>query len=239
MERRRPRALVIQHVAPEPPSAIASAFGAAGVEVEVVRVDRGEPVPVDSQGFSGLVVMGGSMGVGDAGRLEHLSREMKLIESALKHELPLLGVCLGSELLAHVLGARVAAAGFLELGWLPVYLTADAVRDSLLGACPPFFTALHWHGDAFDLPPGAVHLVRSDRTTVQGFRYRQALGLLFHLEADQKQVKEMAEAFPEDLARGGSSLDVLLAQAEREVPRALALGGEIYRRFARLALGSP
>ncbi len=230
------RALAIQHVAAEPPKLIAAALQTAGIGLDVARVDRGDAVPVDAAELSALVVMGGTTSVADAGRLEHLRREMRLVESALKHEIPVLGVCLGSQILAHVLGARVAPAGFLELGWLPVALTPEAARDPLLGACPARFTALHWHGDAFDLPRGAVHLACSDRTAVQAFRHGRAWGLLFHLEADAAQVEEMAHAFAEEVARGGSSAAALAEGARRETPASRRIGNEVFGRFARLAL---
>lgn len=232
----QPRALVVQHVAAEPPNLIAAALEAEGIALDVARVDRGEALPVDAGGLSALVIMGGPMGVADAGRLEHLRHEMRLLESALRLGVPALGVCLGSQLLAHVLGARVAPTGSLELGWLPVSLTAEVAGDPLLGACPPRFTALHWHGDAFDLPRGAVHLARSDRTAVQAFRHGRAWGLLFHLEADATQVEEMARTFAEDVARSGSSEAALAAGALREGPSSRRIGMEVFRRFARAAL---
>jgi GMP synthase (glutamine-hydrolysing) len=229
------RALVVQHVAAERPNLIAVALESAGVGVDVVRTDRGDPVPVDAERFSAVVVMGGPMSVGDARRTEHLRHELRLVESALRHGVPVLGVCLGSQLLAHVLGARVAPAGFLELGWLPISLTPDAARDPLLARCPAGFTALHWHGDAFDLPRGAVHLARSERTATQAFRHGSAWGLLFHLEADAAQVDDMANAFAEEVVRGGSSAAALADGARRWTPATLGIGHEVFGRFASLA----
>lgn len=230
-----PRALAVQHVAAEPPNLIAAALDAEGVRLDVVRVDRGDPVPVDAERLSAVIMMGGPMSVADAGRLEHLRDEMRLVESALRHGVPVLGVCLGSQILAHVLGARVAPAGFLELGWLPVTLAPDASGDALLGECPPTFTALHWHGDAFDLPRGAAHLARSDRTAVQAFRHGRAWGLLFHFEADAVQVEEMALAFPGEVAAGGSSAAALAERARREARSSRRIGEDVFGRFARLA----
>jgi len=229
------RALAIQHVGAEPPNLIAAALEAAGIHLDVARVDRGDAVPVDAAELSALVIMGGPMSVSDAGRLAHLRDEMRLVESALEHGTPVLGVCLGSQILAHVLGARVAPAGFLELGWLPVSLMPGAAGDPLLGACPPRFNALHWHGDALELPRGAVHLARSDRTEVQAFRSGSAWGLLFHLEVDAAQVEEMARAFADEVGRGGSSTAVLAEGARRETPASRRIGDEVFGSFARLA----
>jgi len=233
----RPKALAIQHVAAEPPGLVGAALWSEGLALDVVRVDREEPVPKDADGLSALVVMGGPMGVADAGRLPHLVAEMRLIESALRLDVPVLGVCLGSQLLAHVLGSRVAPAGDLEVGWLPVWLTDGALGDPLLGGCPKRLTALHWHGDAFDLPAGAVHLARSERTAVQAFRHGRAWGLLFHLEADAAQVRRMADEFPGDLARAGCDASTMMADAARELPASARLGLDVFGRFARIARG--
>jgi GMP synthase (glutamine-hydrolysing) len=235
----RPKALAIQHVAGEPPGLIGAALWSEGLALEVVRVDREEPLPKDVAGLSALVVMGGPMGVADAGRLVHLVHEMRLIESALRADIPVLGVCLGSQLLAHVLGSGVATARFLEVGWLPVWLTEGALGDPLLGGCPERLMALHWHGDAFDLPASAVHLARSERTAVQAFRHGRAWGLLFHLEADAAQVLRMADDFPGDLARAGCDVSTLTADAERELPVSTRLGLDVFGRFARIARSGP
>jgi GMP synthase (glutamine-hydrolysing) len=177
------------------------------------------------------------MGVYDADRHEHLSHEMRLIESALARGVPVLAVCLGSQLLAHVLGARVAPAGFLEVGWLPVALDPAAASDPLLGGCSPGFTALHWHGDAFELPRAAIGLARSERTPLQAFRHGSAHGLLFHAEVDETQVQAMARAFPADLERAGTSAPELLDGVRRHGASLRELATEIYGRFARLAGG--
>ncbi len=228
----KPRALAIQHVAVEPPNAIALAMEAEGLALDVVRVDRGDPVPHDAGGLAALVVMGGPMGVYETGAYPHLGDEMRLVESALRSDVPVLGVCLGSQILAHVLGAHVAPAGFQEIGWHPVTLEPAAEADPVLGARAPGFMALHWHGDAFDLPGDAVHLARSERTAVQAFRYRRSLGLLFHAEVDAHQVAEMSRAFESDLARAGVSAAELDEGSRRHGPALRETGLALFGRFA-------
>jgi GMP synthase (glutamine-hydrolysing) len=230
-----PRALAVQHVAVEPPNAIAAAMEAEGVLLDVVRVDRGESVPKNADGLAALVVMGGPMGVYEAHRFPHLVDEMRLVDSALRMDVPVLGVCLGSQLLAQVLGARVAPAGFQEIGWYPVTLEREARTDPVLGACATSFTALHWHGDAFELPRGAVHLARSERTPVQAFRVGRSLGLLFHAEVDGAQVAEMSQAFGDELARAGVSAAELAEGSRRHGGALREMGLAVFRRFARLA----
>jgi GMP synthase (glutamine-hydrolysing) len=177
------------------------AIDRAGAKLHVVRVDQGESVPESMGDYAGLVVMGGPMGVYEADRFPHLEIERKLIASALAQRIPVIGICLGSQLLASVLGAKVTPGPRKEIGWHSVSLEPAAVNDPLFGAAPRVFTALHWHGDVFDLPPGAVGLARSQLTQHQAFSFDGiAWGILFHLEVTSRQLGEMTTAFADELA---------------------------------------
>lgn len=196
---------VLQHVAVEGPGRISEALDRAGHDWHVVALYEGQPVPM-IDGLDGLVVMGGPMGVGDTDRYPHLADERTLLRACLDADVPVLGVCLGSQLLAATLGSDVRPGEAIELGWHDVTLTADGRHDPVLGRMPRRFAPLHWHGDVFDLPPGATALAGSELTAVQAFRYgRTTYGMLFHLEAHQAQVEAMAEQFPEDVASAGTS----------------------------------
>ncbi len=234
---RRPAVLCLQHVAVEPPGAVAEAVGAAGLALEATRIDRGEAVPRSAEGLAGLVVMGGPMGVPQADRYPHLAAERRLLEDALSRAVPVLGICLGSQLLASALGARVERGPRLELGWLPVQLEPAARGDPLFGPLPPEITALHWHGDVFELPRGASSLARSALTGCQAFRRGRAWGILFHLEVDEAQVEAMAGAFPEDLEEAGVSEDQLRAGTRQHLAVARRLGRGVFDRWAALATG--
>lgn len=172
--------LVVRHVPWEGPHRIAEALG--DVPQRSVDVLEGQPLP-DPSTLAGAVVMGGPMSTNDTDRYPDLAREKAWIEQALFHELPLLGVCLGSQLIADVLGANVTPAPAAEIGWGPVnVLAAD---DPLVGPLAPQTDVLHWHGEQFDIPTGARLLARSEQTACQAFRHGCAWGLLFHLEADE------------------------------------------------------
>jgi GMP synthase-like glutamine amidotransferase len=202
--------LVLQHVQVEGPGRIAAALDRAARTMTVAHLYRGDPVPVGPDGLQGLVVLGGPMGVADTAAHPHLTAEMDLLVDCVEAGVPVLGVCLGAQLLAAALRAPVRASGSIELGWLPVHHLPDAAGDPLLGMLPDPFPALHWHGDEMGLPAGAVPLARSEATALQAFRVGdRAYGLLFHLEADEAQVAAMAAAFPQDVAAAGLTAERL------------------------------
>jgi len=202
--------LVLQHVDQEGPGRIATALAAAGHQIVVLRPDAGDSVPPVPGDYSGVVVLGGPMGLADADDLPFLRAEQLLVAECVLAGVPVLGVCLGAQLLAAALGSAIRTGGEWELGWHPVHLAAAAEQDQLFADLPAAIPALHWHRDRFDLPPGAVGLASSATTGVQAFRFgKSAYGLLFHLEADDEQVSAMAAAFPGDVIAAGKSPEQL------------------------------
>lgn len=137
--------------------------------------------PVDE--LDVLVVMGGPMSVNEEARYPWLRREKDFIYSALKREVPVLGVCLGAQLIAAVLGASVVKNAYEEIGWYPVRLTRGIVADEQARHLPDSFDALHWHGETFSIPSGARNFISSEGCANQAFVYGDnVLGLQFHLE---------------------------------------------------------
>lgn len=225
--------IVLQHTAIEGPGRLGDALVEAGLTLRIVRAGEGEPIPRALDGASGLVLLGGPMGVHDVDRYPFLRDELALLERTLAAEVPILGVCLGSELLAAALGARVLATGRLELGWSPVTLSDDARVDPVFAALPPVFDALHWHGDAFELPIGARALASSALTELQAFSFgERAWGTLFHLEAPLAQVRAMAREFEDDLRAAGIAASELLAASEAHDERARSLAASLYGAWA-------
>lgn len=236
----KPVVLALQHIDAEPPGLVASAVEAAGGILQTVRIFEGAPVPRELERFAGLVIMGGPMGVYDAANYPHLLEEARLIERALAGHLPILGICLGSQLLASVLGAEVYPGSRKEIGWFPVTLEPAAREDAVFGGLPASFTPLHWHGDVFDLPTGATPLARSPLTRHQAFVFGdRAYGVLFHLEFTVPQVDELSVQFADEMRAADVPPEALRAGARAHGPAAEALGLGLYSRWMDLVTGRP
>ncbi|MDX2168270.1 MAG: gamma-glutamyl-gamma-aminobutyrate hydrolase family protein [Deltaproteobacteria bacterium] len=234
-----PRALVLQHVAVEGPAALGEALQRRGVELQAVRIFAGEPVPAQLEADA-LVVMGGPMGVYESDRYPHLSDELRLIEATLGQGRPVIGTCLGSQLLAAALGARVYPNTRKEIGWYEVELAAAARDDRLFAAAPPRFTPVHWHGDIFDLPNGAVRLARSAISPTQAYRYGDnAYGLLFHLELRRPHLDSWMTAFADELVSEQiAPASIITPDVDARLAAADAVGAPLFDRFAALIAGS-
>jgi GMP synthase (glutamine-hydrolysing) len=224
---------VLQHSRSGNLGVIAEALESAALAWQYVRVFDGHPVPTDMKGAGGLIVMGGVETVYQLDRYPYLRAEIALIENALEAGRPVLGVCLGSQLLAAALGANVRRAAHKEIGWHPVRLRPEAKNDRLLQGLPEEFVTGHWHSDIFDLPAGAVALASSELTELQAFRYGDnAWGLLFHAEMTQQIVAAWVSEFGEGLKRAGIDGDEILASAPRHLAELGKIANTIFSRWA-------
>ena len=217
--------LLIQHVTFEGPGAIALAVTDSGADLTVVRVDRGDaiPPPAAVADTAGLVVMGGPMGVHDD--VGWLADERALLRGAIEAGLPVLGVCLGAQQLAAALGASVTPGPAPEYGIGEVHLTTDAIGDPVFGPAPTPLPCVHWHGDTFTLPEGAVRLAGNDAYENQAFRIgARAYGLQFHVEVTASLVAHWGPHLPRGVYLRTSDV--------AHVSRA---GDGIIRRFVGLA----
>ena len=220
----RPTLLAVQHVPWEGPHRILDACGS--LRVRTAKPLAGQPLP-DHDEVAGAVFMGGPMNVDEVERHPALAAEREWLAEAARRGMPVLGVCLGAQLLARALGAEVRPGGEPEVGFAPVEVTDPG--DPLLGGLAPTTEVLHWHGDVFDLPPGAEHLASSERTACQAFRAGNAWGVLFHPEADYALVEAWLEV-PEMVREAVATLG---EDGEHELPeRAAELEATLVERTA-------
>lgn len=222
------RALVLQHVPWEGPGLIGEVLGAHGVAVER-RIVLDEPAPAlpPPADLAALVVMGGPMGALDDDAHPGLAAERRLLADCVAADVPVLGVCLGMQLLAAALGGELWPGHGTEIGFGPVQVTAPDPVLAPLGTAP---AVLHWHGDAVSLPPGAELLASTALTPVQAFRSGSALGLQFHLEVDRALLAAWlaSDAMPAELAEHGIT----------DLPRQAEIALTVLEPAARLGLAS-
>jgi GMP synthase-like glutamine amidotransferase len=175
------------------------------------------------------------MSVYDEDIYPFLGEERRLILNCLRENKPVLGVCLGSQLLASTLGARVIPGASKEIGWKRVTLTEEGKQDPLFLGVPPVFPGFHWHGDVFDLPQGTTRLASSEMTECQAFRYRgNVYGLLFHLEVTEETIADMTKSFPSELQMEGIDAASLLDTAKEVLPRLSPITQEVFSRWTAL-----
>lgn len=175
--------LALRHVEHEGLGLLEDILKRAELPCRYVDVFREPGFKFLPESCAGLVVLGGPMNVDQTDRYPFLAAETRWIADAIAADVPVLGICLGSQLLAKALGARVYASRVKEIGWYDVELTPAAKTDPLFSGCSPIQRVFQWHGDTFDLPRGAVQLARGQDCENQAFRYGDsAYALQFHLE---------------------------------------------------------
>jgi GMP synthase-like glutamine amidotransferase len=209
------RALVLQHVAVEGPGTLASYLAARGWTLATVALYEGVHLPEDAREYQAVIVMGGPMGVYDEAEYPFLRDEHQFLTRVLGQGVPLLGICLGSQLLAKALGARVYRNPQKEIGWYTVDLTPAGAIDPLFAGLTSPVPVFQWHGDAFDLPPGARLLASSPLCTHQAFRYGDRVyGLLFHLELTPDIIHSWIATFHDELVSVQDTIDPTRIVAE-------------------------
>jgi GMP synthase (glutamine-hydrolysing) len=230
-----PKLLVFQHIAYEIRGTLDPLLRRERIRIRYVNYERHPDARPRLNGYDGLLVLGGPMNVDDTDRHPHLRHEVDVIREALDRDRPVLGICLGAQLLAHALGAHVGRAPRREIGWHEVGFSAGARDDALLGHVAPIERLFQWHGDAFDLPRGAVHLASSENCPNQAFRHGdRAWGFQFHLEVDEPMIDRWlrAPANQADLAAAdGVDPDAIRRETRQRIDRQLELGRQAFGSF--------
>lgn len=229
--------LVFQHVPYEGPGLIGDILEGRGVPFRIIETWDDAAFPLSPAGATGVISMGGPMSAND--HLPALEKEKAFLAECLQRRLPMLGVCLGAQLIASVLGAAVYAGREPEVGWGEVSLSAEGMADPVLGGVADHLPVLHWHGETFDLPEGAVRLASSQVCDNQAFRYgHNVYGLQFHLEATAEMVRDWLD---EDDPRDGLVVDEALVTVDmdRWVHQTQFWGSLIIGRFIDRMLRHP
>jgi GMP synthase (glutamine-hydrolysing) len=235
------RVLVLQHIDCEPPGVFEDVLVERGHELVRVELDEGEPLPGGA--WDAIVAMGGPMSVNDEVEHPWLVAEKAAIAEHVRSGRPFWGSCLGAQLLAAALGARVYAGPAPEVGVLAVELTEAGTADPVMGSLPASIETLQWHGDTFDLPPGATLLASSPAYRSQAFVYERAYGLQFHLEVSRELAAEWGEvpAYAASLEAilGPGALDRLVAEVGEHAEATLPLARELFGRWLELIVRVP
>ncbi|MBN1182612.1 MAG: type 1 glutamine amidotransferase [Bacteroidales bacterium] len=186
------------HVPVEEPALILDWVNDSGHSKSFTRFYKDPSLP-DINDFDALIIMGGAMSVNDEERYPWLKAEKQFIKKCIDSNKKVLGVCLGSQLIAAALGSKIYKNTYSEIGWFNVWLLKVNNEKSPFANLPGRFCTFHWHGDTFDLPAGCTRYASSEVTPNQAFMYKDiALALQFHMEFDAKTIKEMIQAWPED-----------------------------------------
>lgn len=201
--------LLIQNCEIESAGRIAGFFDSHHLPYQVAHTYRGNELP-PAAALSGAVILGTPLAVYHYHEYEHLKRLYAFAASALREDLPLLGICFGAQLLARVAGAKVEAAPRKEIGVYHVSLTDAGLRDAILAGFAPTIDVFHWHGDTFRVPFGGELLVEGADVRNQAFRLGRAVGVQFHLEVTPEELPVWCDTYATELAEFGKTRQGIL-----------------------------
>ena len=173
-----------------------------GHEISRTMLFREEALPRLEE-LDWLIILGGPMNIYEDDKYPWLVKEKKFIAQAIARKKMVLGVCLGAQLIADVLGGKVYQNRHREIGWHSVFLTPEADKSSFFKSCSQKFIAFHWHGDTFDIPPGAARMAKSEACANQAFEYGgRVVGLQFHLESSLASIQRLIQNCGDEIVEG-------------------------------------
>lgn len=190
---------IFRHSPTEGPGYFADYLDSRTVPWKVIAIDAGDPIPEDPAAFSGLVFMGGPMSVNDD--LPWIPKVLALIRRAAEADIPVLGHCLGGQLMSKALGGQVTRNPTKEIGWGEVRVADNAAARTWFGPDIRSFLSFHWHGETFSLPPGASHLMQSDYCANQGFVLGKHLGMQCHVEMTERMIDSWCDSGADEIDR--------------------------------------
>ncbi len=224
--------LIFRHIVCEGPGYLSDYLTSRDIPFKIICIDQGEEVPEDMDNCSGLVFMGGPMSVND--RLPWIARELKLIRAAHYRNMPVLGHCLGGQLISQALGGEITPNPVPEMGWHPVTGHNNENARDWLKDLPENFEVFHWHGETFSLPDGAVPLLQSDVCKNQAFILGNCLAFQCHVEMKNNMVQEWFDLYKADIPEPSFSVqsyEQMLENLERRIENSKAVASVFYDKW--------
>lgn len=231
------KALIFQNAEGEGPGIFADCLKRRNWGSKVIAFNLGETIPEDWKDYSLLLVMGGFMNVYEESIYPFLREETLVIKQAFRIKLPVMGFCLGAQLMAKALNAKVLRGPVKEIGWYRVSLTAQGQNDILLRLFPRKTTVLQWHGDTFELPDGAVRLFSSTNYPNQAMRIgNMNYGFQFHFEITREMINEWILNSREEIDEMGNNDlgNIIIRDAQRYLPKLHFLAESFFENYLRI-----
>ncbi|MGQ0512391.1 MAG: type 1 glutamine amidotransferase [Betaproteobacteria bacterium] len=217
---------IFRHARSEGPAYFATALERKSIVFTLIPLDEGAKVPRDARAYSGIVFMGGPMSVND--ELPWIAPAMELVRNAVRQEIPVLGHCLGGQLMSKALGGEVTRTKVKEIGWGEVQVADNTVARGWFGDLA-HFESFHWHGETFSIPPGGTRVLGNAHCANQAFAIGRHLGMQCHVEMTEDMIRNWLRGGADEIRRSAASPGV---QAPAEVERRLAQRVEALHKVA-------
>jgi len=224
--------IIFRHIACEGPGYLGDYLTSRGIPFHIICVDQGEEVPVDPSDYSGFVFMGGPMSVNEP--IPWIEKELQLIRMAYQENIPVLGHCLGGQLICKALGGEITSNPVCEMGWYPVRGIENEHSKDWLKDLPEQFEVFHWHGETFSLPEGAVPLLQSDFCKNQAFIIGNCLALQCHVEMKSNMVQEWFDFYEDDVPEPSLSVqsrEQMLENLEERIHNSKVVADVFYEKW--------
>jgi GMP synthase (glutamine-hydrolysing) len=226
--------LILEHIDIEGPGSMGEFFRNTAWQLQTLCLHSGEELPKDTQGIEAVFSLGGPMNVYETERYPFLAQEESFLRMAVQEGIPVLGICLGAQLLAKALGAKVIKLSEKEIGWHEISLTEEGRKDALFAHLPKRFPVYQWHEDAFEIPPGAAKLASSEICETQAFKAGEnCYGLQFHMEVSPEMIVSWIGRYIPNATQGQDAQE-MLRQAYLLRKEYMRHANLIYLNFARI-----
>ena len=224
------RILIIQHIDIETPGIILNLMAKKDISFDCIKIENDN---IDLFDYDGLIIMGGPMSVNDKDHYPFIDKEIELVKHYLKLHKPILGICLGSQIIASALNSSIHRNSKQELGWHTVSLSQ--INNTIFENLENNFLAFHWHGDVFNLPSDSIKLASSKISDIQAFVFQKnCYGVLFHLEVTKEIVQNIVSIFESDLVSESIDKSIILHDLEKKIKMINNNGKIIFNRWLDL-----